>query len=62
MKDTANPIEYHYEPKVKVYEPLDPEIALYYQSPIWIMQWMVELGRIYVYNKMSMLSSHNAYP
>ena len=62
MKDTANPIDYHYEPKVNVYEPLDPEIVLYYQSPIWIMQWMVELGHIEIATEVSMLLSHNTYP
>ena len=62
MKYTANPLAYHYETGVDLSEPLNPEMASYYQSLIGIMWRMVELGRIDINTEVSMLSSHNAYP
>ena len=37
FKDSVNPFAYNYEPEVDVYEPLDPDMASYYQSLIGIM-------------------------
>ena len=37
VKDAANSFGYHYEPKVDVSEPLDTEMASYYQYLICIM-------------------------
>ena len=62
MKYSENPFSYHYEPKVNVSKPLDPETVYYYQSLIEIMQWMIELGCIEIATEVSMLSFHNAYP
>ena len=62
LKDAVNPFAYHYEPEVEVSEPLDPDMASYYQYLIGIMQWMVELGRLDIATEVSMLSSHNEYP
>ena len=62
VKDVANPFAYHYEPDVNVSEPLNHEMALYYQSLIEIMSWMVEFGHIDISTEVSMLLSHNAYP
>ena len=42
VKDADNHFSYHYEPKVGVYEPIDPAMASYYQYLIEIMRWMVE--------------------
>ena len=61
-KIVPNPFAYHYETEMDVSPPLDPEMASYYQSIIGIMRWMIELGRIDICTKVSMLSSHNAYP
>ena len=38
-------------------EPLSPELALYYQSLIGVMRWVVEIGRIDIATKIS----HNDY-
>ena len=62
LKDAVNPFAYHYEPEVDVSEPLEPDMASYYQYLIGIMQWMVELVRLDIATEVSMLSSHNAYP
>ena len=37
VKDVANSFGYHYEPKVDVSEPLETEMASYYQYLICIM-------------------------
>ena len=46
LEDAVNPFAYHYEPEVDVSEPLDSDMASYYQYLIGIMRWMVELGRL----------------
>ncbi len=43
-------------------EPLDPECLSFYQHRIGVMCWMVELGHIDIVTKISLLSSHLAYP
>ena len=62
MKDAANPFAYYYEPKVDVYEPLNPDMASYDQSLIGFIKWVVELGHISIAMEVSILLSHNAYP
>ena len=62
MKDVDNPFAYHYDLKVNVYKPLNPEIPSYYQSLIGIMVWMDELVRIDISTEVSMLLAHNTYP
>ena len=37
LKEAANPFAYHYKPEVDVSEPLDVDMASYYQSIIDIM-------------------------
>jgi hypothetical protein len=43
-------------------DPLDPECLSFYQHLIGVMRWMVELGRVDIGTKISLLSSHLAYP
>jgi hypothetical protein len=43
-------------------EPLDPECSSFYQHLIGVTCWMVELGRIDIATKISLLSLHLAYP
>ncbi len=57
-----NPIPYAYHPELDQSEPLDPECSLFYQHLIGVMWWMVELGCINIATKVSLLSSHLAYP
>ena len=41
MKDTANPIDYHYEPKFKVYEPLDLKLHHITNLPLGLYnEWL----------------------
>ena len=61
-KSTTNPFPMGYRPEKGVSEPLSPELALFYQSLIGIMRWMVDIGRIEITTEISLLSSHNAYP
>ncbi len=42
--------------------PLAPDAATYYQSVIGVMRWMVEIGRVDIATKVSLLSSHLAAP
>ncbi len=56
-----NPFPYDYHPELDQSEPLDPECSLFYQHLIDVMRWMVELGRIDIATKVSLLSSHLAY-
>ena len=43
-------------------EPLDPECSSFYQHLIGVTRWMVELGRVDIASKISLFSSHFAYP
>jgi hypothetical protein len=51
-----------YCPEMDISDPLDPECLSFYQHLIGVMQWMVELGRVDIATKISLLSSHLAYP
>ena len=58
--DNAFPMDYC--PEMDTSNPLDPECLSFYQHLIGVMQWMVELGLIDIVTKISLLSSHLAYP
>ena len=51
-----------YRPELDVSEELSPSDALYYQSLIGILRWIVKLGRVDVCLEVSMMSSHLALP
>jgi hypothetical protein len=51
-----------YCPEFDTSNPIDPECLSFYQHLIEVMWWMVELGRIDIATKISLLSSHLAYP
>jgi hypothetical protein len=51
-----------YCPEMNISDPLNPECSSFYQHLIGVMRWMVELGRIDIATKISLLSSHLAYP
>jgi hypothetical protein len=57
-----NPFPYDYHPELDQSEPFDPECSSFYQHLIGVMRWMVELRRIVIATKVSLLSSHLAYP
>jgi len=49
-------------PEMDTTESLDPECSSFYQHLVGVTHWMVELGRIDNATKISLLSSHLAYP
>ena len=53
---------YEYEPDIDSSEPLDPEQASYFQSLIEVIRWMIEIGRIEIATKVSMIPSFFDYP
>jgi hypothetical protein len=57
-----NPFPYDYCPDLDLSDPLDPECSSLYLHLIGVMRWMVELGRIDIATKVSLLSSHLVYP
>ena len=52
----------HYCPELDVTPELESEWALYYQSLIGVLRWIVELGRVDIHLEVSMMSSHLAMP
>ncbi len=56
------PIQTSYRPELDVSPELTPKEAVYYQSLIGILRWMVELGRVDICLEVSMMSSHLALP
>ncbi len=57
-----NPLPVDYDPSTDLSDILDPECSSFYQHLIGVMRWMVELGRIDIATKISMLSSYLACP
>ena len=57
-----DPLPKGYRPEIDVSEELRSEEASYYMSLIGIVQWMVELGRVNICTKVSMMSSNLALP
>ena len=58
--DNSFPLDYC--PKMDTSDPLDSECSSFYQHLIGVMCWMVELGRVDIATKISLLPSHLAYP
>ena len=61
-KMTENPFKMECKPAENVTPALNPAEALYYQSLIGSLHWMVEIERIDITTEVSLLSSHLAYP
>jgi hypothetical protein len=55
-------MESHYHPELDASPLLNADKATYYQSQLGILRWIVELGRIDIATKVSMLAAHNALP
>jgi hypothetical protein len=56
------PLRTSYWPELDVTPDLQPTKAAYYQSIIGILRWIVELGRVDIRLKVSMMSSHLTLP
>ena len=61
-KRADNSFESDYSPKLDVSPVLGPEQASYYQFLIWVMRWMIKIGRIDINTEVSLLSSYSAMP
>ena len=57
-----NPFKMGYDPELDTSPELDPDAASYYLTIISILGWMIELGRIDIITKVSLLSSQVALP
>ena len=57
-----NPLTFDYRPEIDVSQELAEDDALYYQTLIGVLRWIVELGRIDIDCEVSMMSSHMALP
>ncbi len=55
-----NPFPVDYDPSTDPSDILHPECSSFYQHLIGVMRWMVELGRIDIVTKVSILSSYLA--
>ena len=58
----VTPMTSGYRPEIDITPELGSEDAAYYHSIIGVLRWIVELGRIDINVKASMLSSHLALP
>ena len=61
-KTAPNPFPTGYEPGMDISLALIPEDALYLQTLIGIMRWMIKLGRIAIATEISLILSHLTYP
>ena len=59
-KKKENPCMMGYDPELDTSPELDPDAASYYLPIISILRWMIELGRINIITKRSLLSPHVA--
>jgi hypothetical protein len=58
----ANPFAADYEPEIDESELLDPDLALWYASLIGMLRWMVEIGRVEIITRVSLMASQMAMP
>ena len=56
------PLKSNYWPEIDITEELGEDEYSYYQSLIGVLRWIVELGRVDICCKVSMLSSHLELP
>ena len=56
------PLRTAYRPELDVSPVLDPTEAVYYQSLVGVLCWMVELGRVEICLEVSIMSSWLAMP
>ena len=56
-KKVINPFESEYDPLMDSSDEMGPILLNYYQTQIGVLRWMVELGRIDIIAKVSMLAS-----
>ena len=61
-KNAETPMTTSYRPELDVSPELRPSEAVYYQSLIGILRWIVELGRVDICLEVSMMSSQLAMP
>ena len=58
----ANPFAADYKPELDESELLDPDLASRYALMIGMLQWMVEIGRVDIITKVSLMNSQMVMP
>ena len=61
-KKAENPLKMVYDPELNSSQELDPDAVSYSLTMIGILRWMIELGRIDIITKLSLLLFHVALP
>ena len=61
-KKAGNPFVRDYVLGMEKHTFLEQELVSWYQYLIGILMWMVEIGRVYIITKVSVISSHMAVP
>ena len=56
------PLKSNFRPVIDITEELGEDESSYYQSLIGVLRWIVELGRVEICCKFSMMSSHLVLP
>ena len=59
-KKAENPFKMGYDPELDTSPELNPHMASHYLTIIHILRWMIEVGRIDIMTKVSLLLSHVA--
>ena len=62
LKKPGTPMQISYNLELNITPELLPIHAAYYQSLVGILRWIVELGRVDICLKVSLMSSHLASP
>ena len=57
-----NPFVGGYAPEMDETPYLEQELSYWYQYLIGMLRWMVEIGRVYIITKVSMIASQMAMP
>ena len=55
-RKAETPLHTSYRPEIDTNPELSPTDSVYYQSLIGMLQWMVELGILYIYIEVSIIS------
>ena len=61
-KKAENPFKMGYDSELDTSPELDPDAASYYLVIKGVLRWMIELGKMDIRTKVSLLSSHIALP
>jgi hypothetical protein len=61
-KQAPTPMSSTYKQEVDVSPELSPDMSNFYRSQVGVLRWIIEMGRLNITTKMSMLAEHMAVP